>query len=66
MLGAKGVRGKPGERGAKGDRGEPGPAGTSIEEIIASDYTLLFVCSDGNALKCDLLPILERYREETS
>jgi hypothetical protein len=69
MLGAKGIKGRPGERGERGERGPQGPmgpAGIGIDEVVLNDFTLVFLCSDGSTMRCDLAPAFERYRMEVS
>lgn len=64
MLGAKGVKGRPGDRGERGERGPAGPAGHSIDEVVIDDFTLVFLCSNGTTLRCDLFPLFERMQTE--
>lgn len=59
--GAKGVKGKPGERGEKGERGAPG---ASVVKMVMVDYEIVLLLSDGTQLKCNLLPVIERYYQE--
>jgi hypothetical protein len=55
MLGAKGARGRPGERG---------PPGVHVRAIAAVDYRLVLELSDGQALHVDLKPMLEKFEAE--
>ena len=55
VLGAKGVRGRPGERGL------PGVSVTALDLV---GYTLVVTLSDGSALHVNLLPTLELFDRE--
>jgi hypothetical protein len=55
VLGAKGARGRPGERGA---------AGVHVTALDLVGYTLVLTLSDGATLNANLLPALELFERE--
>ena len=56
MLGAKGSRGKPGERGRDG---------IHVRSISVAGYCLALQLSDGKTLSVNMRPMLERFMRET-
>jgi len=56
MLGAKGARGRPGERGKDG---------VHVEAIDVVGYCLVLTLSDGSTLRANLLPAFERFKRES-
>ena len=52
MLGAKGTRGRPGERGKDG---------LSVKALDLVGYSLVLQLTDGTRLSANLLPLLERF-----
>jgi integrin beta 3 len=55
VLGAKGSRGKPGERG---------PPGVHVKTINVVGYCLVIELSDGRTMRANLLPVLELFERE--
>ncbi len=62
--GAKGSKGKPGDRGETGPPGPRGSPGVSVVKMVMVDYEIVLLLSDGTQLKCNLLPVIERYYQE--
>lgn len=56
MLSAKGARGKPGERGKDG---------VHVKAMDVVGYCLVLTLSNGQVLRANLLPALERFKKES-
>jgi len=56
VPGAKGARVRPGEKGA---------AGTHVVAMNPTGYTLVLELSNGQMIRCNLLPAFERFARES-
>lgn len=55
---------KVGAKGAAGERGPPGAPGVGIADGSVEDWAVVLRLTDGKRMRLDLMPMLERFREE--